>query len=376
MTRSISKPGCPGVIRPSTVSSVEPIPPSDAGSTPGTRRLRARDIARELSLAPSTVSRALNEGPVSPEVKRRVDELVERWHYRPSPLARALRGKPSNLVGVLIPDIENSFYAEVVAAVQARLEEQGLQTILAVTRDSVERQRACLEMLRDHSVDAAIVVPTGDSDGTLPSFAKERPLVLLNRLVPGVEADAVLLDNESGARAAAEHLIQIGHRRIGFIGGDRRSSTGRERLAGYRQALSSHQIAFDRSLVATGHFNRQWGVTAMSRLLEGPSPTAVITSSNRLFLGAMGVIAGHGLRVPDDLSVVSFNDPEWLANWSPPITTVATPASEVGRLTARMLLDRLSSELDAPRSLARVGTKLVVRSSTAPARAARHDRIA
>jgi LacI family transcriptional regulator len=275
-----------------------------------------------------------------------------------------MRGKSSDLIGVLIPDIENSYYAETVAAAQAHLEERGLQTILAVTRDSPERQVACLEMLRDHSVDAAIVVPASESDTTLRAFAKQRPLVLVNRLVPSLEADTVVLDNELGARAATEHLLELGHVRIGFIGGDRSSSTGRERLAGYRQALTAARVAYDRTLVATGPFNRQWGVQAMGKLLEGEPPTAVVMSSNRLFLGAMGVIAEHGLKVPVDLSVVSFNDPEWLANWSPPITTVSTPAAEVGRLAARMIVDRLASGLQAPTSLARIGTKLIVRAST------------
>ena len=287
-----------------------------------------------------------------------------------------MRGKPSDLVGVLIPDIENSYYAETVAAAQAHLEERGLQTILAVTRDSPERQVACLEMLRDHSVDAAIVVPASESDTTLRAFAKQRPLVLVNRLVPGLEADTVLLDNESGARAATEHMLDLGHIRIGFIGGDRTSSTGRERLAGYRQALSARHIAYDRTLVATGPFNRQWGVQAMARLLENEPPSAVITSSNRLFLGAMGVIAEHGLRVPDDISVVSFNDPEWLAHWSPPITTVSTPAAEVGRLAARMIIDRLATGLQAPTSIARIGTKLIIRSSTATPSADNRSQIA
>lgn len=309
-------------------------------------RVTIKDVARRASLSPSTVSRALNNsGYVSNDTRQRIEAAVVELGYQPNWMARGLKGKPSHLVGLIIPDIFNVYYTAIAKSVTDTLRAHNYELILCVSNEDCELDLNYLRVLRDKHVDGIIYTPPACGSNSM--FVRELvrsgiPIVELNRQRDKDVLDAVLADNFQGAYQMTQYCIEMGHRRIGFVLGDSNLTTGRRRLEGYERALNNAGIRLDPALIRAGEFSRAYGETATRQLLEMPDPPSVIfAGSNRILMGALYAVEQAQLRIPADISVVAFDDTEWLSIWNPPITAVDIAINEMARLAVDLLQRRI-----------------------------------
>jgi LacI family transcriptional regulator len=288
-----------------------------------------------------------SSGYVSAETRQRVDEAVGALGYQPNWLARGLRGKPSRLIGLIIPDISNSYYIAIAQAVSSALRAHNYEMILCVNEEDAGIDLHYLQILQQKRVDGILYThPAGGGNGPyLRQLAQGGlPIVELNRQREKNLLDAALANNYQGAYMMTEYLIRRGHQRIGLILGETSLITGRERLAGYRNALQDAGIPIELCLVRTGSFTRRHGEMATRELIGLPlPPTVIFAGSNRILMGVLSVLAERHLSVPEEMSVVAFDDSEWLSIWRPPITCVDVAVDEMAQLAADLLLKRIEA---------------------------------
>jgi LacI family transcriptional regulator len=327
------------------------------------------DVARHAGVSTTTVSRVLNKtGYFSDEAARRVEEAARELGYRPNLSARSLRGQPSKLVGLIIPDISNVFYTSVAASVLAMLRKIGYEMILCVNEESPEKDVAYLQILEERHVDGIIYThPSGGSNSGYIHQLVGRgvPIVEINRQSEKDLLDAVLVDNLRAAQQTMRYLIALGHCRIGLISGETTIITGSERVAGYRNALSQAGIRLDSDLLKIGSFARQFGEQATEELLAmSQPPTVIFAGSNRICLGVLAVLSHRNLRIPEDISVVAFDDAEWLAAWNPPITAVDIAVDEMAQLAVDLLHRRITGGMAGAKPVTyHLSTSLIERKS-------------
>ena len=304
-----------------------------------------RDVARLSGVSPMTVSRVINDSErVSPETRRRVEEAISELGYVPSRLARGLSRQRTGTLAVIVPDVANPFFTAIVRAAEEVARRADYHVILCDTRADLGVERGVIEELIAHRVEGAVIAPVSDRTAThlrrLAEFGV--PFVLIDRRIPGVDCDVVLGDSSSGARQLVEHLVSLGHRRIGFIVESDDVSTARDRRAGYEAALKSAGIALDPALVAHAAPDPSGGSAGMSRLLElEERPTAVFTVNNLVALGAIEAVRAAGLEVPDDVALVCFDDIEYASRLYPFLTAMEQPAQTFGTLGTQLLLERI-----------------------------------
>lgn len=339
------------------------------------RRTTITDVARAAGVHPSTVSRVLNgraELSLLPETRERVIAAANRLGYRPSALARSLRLRRTFTLGMLVPDITNPFFPPIIKGVEDTAHARGYNLILCNTMDSSEREATYLRVLRERQVDGLLIASSFMADSTIAELRREKfPYVLLNRATRGSDDLAVLPNNREGTAAGVDHLVELGHRRIGLVGGPQTTMTGQERLANARAALRRHRLPADDAMVAIADgFSEEAGYIAARRLLrEGEAPTAIFTANDLIALGTYRAAREAGLAVPDDLSIVGFNDIPQADLFDPPLTTVHVPQQEMGAKAASLLIAQLEREpIDQRRVV--LDATLVIRGSTAPVRAA------
>ncbi len=330
-----------------------------------------KELGHLAGVHPSTVARVLNDDPgqrVSDEVRQRILALAAEKGYQPNHLARSLRTKRSNVVGTLIPDIANPFFALIVRGIEDALAEHDVSVILANTDDEYARESRGVAMLRGRQVDGLILATARRQDPTVERLVAERvPLVLVNRHTDPLTSNAVVPADYTGSITAVAHLIGLGHRRIGHVSGSDEMSTGATRLKGYRDALESHQIPFDPDLLVAGSYRESGGYEAARRLLALPDPPTAVFAVNDL--AAAGVIRAAreaGLDVPRDLSVVGFNDLSTVAPTTPALTTIRLPLHAMGMAAAERLLSQLEGRTTFSEPVIMPVT-LMARGSTGPA---------
>jgi LacI family transcriptional regulator len=312
-----------------------------------------------------TVSRVINSSAaVRPDKRARVERAVEELGYVPNRLARGLSARRLGVIAVLVPDLTNPFFTEIVHKIEDVANEQGLTVVLGNSDERPEREADFLRTVAALRVDGAIIGATGD--GAVASVRRLQaagiPVVALDRRVGKLPIDIVLGAATEPAQLLTQHLIQHGHRRIGMIGGPASASTSRERADGYRQALREAGIEADPSLYRESRFSRSDGSKIGRELLEQPGPpTALLTANSFLAFGAMDAAESLGLSVPKDLAIASFDDFE-IGPREPILTCADQPASEIAELAARRLLARLRGDDSEPRTLT-VGTDLRIRTS-------------
>lgn len=336
-----------------------------------------RDLAARLGVSHSTVSRALGDHPaISGCTRNDVRALAATMGYVPNASARLMRGGRSTLVGLLIPDIQNDFYAHLAKALTDSLAPQGCQLLLSVTEDDPERELRDVHALRAARASCVVLVPSATPHAATLRLLRDMPVVQLGRTVSGIASGAVLMDDLAGTRAAALHLIGLGHTRIGFVGGQRDLSSHGDRYRGFVAALDSAGLAADPTLVRFGAPRPGVGHEAVQALMKGDArPTALILGSSELTLGALEALAELGLRWPDDVSLVGYGDPTWFALMERGLTTVRLPTAAVGAATAARVAVLAASVRprrgSSSRAVERFDTTLVVRASTAPPSAPR-----
>jgi len=335
------------------------------------RRATIRDVADAAGVSIATVSNVVNGTRyVGPEARERVTQAIERLQYRPSNVARGLRGGQTLLIGLVVPDIRNPFFADVAHAVEDCVFDEGYNVILCNSEGDARKEKTYFDVLRASSADGVIFIPA-DSSGPLAKYlvAQHVPAVIVDRDLEGNRIDTVLADNEEGGYRAARHLLDLGHSRIAFIGGPPSIRSSQERHAGYRRALAEAGVEPDPSLERSGDFRETGGEKEMVRLLaERQNFTAVFACNDLTAYGAIAAIRRQGLSVPRDISIVGFDDVPYAGLIDPALTTVAQPAIEIGQTASRMLL----AQVDRARAGQRrkhadrvvLPTSLVVREST------------
>jgi DNA-binding LacI/PurR family transcriptional regulator len=344
-----------------------------AGGSARRRRPTIYDVARLAGVSTATVSRALNDSaPIAPPTRAAIDAAVAQLGYRPNPIARSLVTRSSQTIALLLPDITNPFYAELVAGAERVLAERDRAMLLCTTAFDPEQEARYLRILRENHVDGALVDGLVLGTERIASVVADGfPIVCLDRDVDSPLVPLVQVDNRQGARLATEHLLGLGHTRIAHISGPR-ARLSDERLGGYRDALAAAGIAHDPALETPGDFDEAGGHAAMRRLLEsGARFTAVFCANDLSAIGALNAILSSGRRVPGDLSIVGFDDIRLAPYTSPPLTTVHQPAAEIARHATTLLLDLIDGG-SAPTHLHLFAPTLVQRGSTAAPRSPSH----
>ncbi len=297
-----------------------------------------KDIAKAAGVSPSTVSRALSDHPrISLETKERIRRLATEMGYSPSAVARSLVTQRTFIIGLAVAWVSDPFLAQVVRGVEDTALEYGYTVILSSFYGEPDREKEVLSTFQERRVDG-IIVESSCFDTYPPSLLSQfsLPIVLINR--PEYSC-SVSTDNLHGGRLATEYLLDLGHSRIGYIAAERGRRTNLDRLEAYKEALQGRGIAFDPDLVALGDGYVGGGKEAMSRLLALPSPpTAVFCYNDLTAIGAVWAVREAGLQVPDDISLLGFDDIELAAYVYPPLTTVRQPVYELGHQAMEMVL--------------------------------------
>lgn len=335
---------------------------NDVGSHPGRNRPTMSDVAEAANVSLKTVSRVVNDEPgVHPATAARVRQAIAELGFRRNDMARALRqGQVSRTIGLVIEDVSNPFYSAISRGVEDVARLHGVLVIAGSSDEDPERERNLLRLLCERRVDGLLIVPAGDDHGyLLPELSHGTPAVFIDRPPGQIEADAVLLDNVGGARAATEHLLAQGHRRIGLVGDAPTIFTAAQRLEGFRDALLAHGLDVDESLIRLGPHDSAAAEAATRTLLSLPDPpTALLAGNNRNTIGALRAIATNGRRA----ALVGFDDFELAEMLSVPVSVVAYDSAELGRRAAELLFERLGGD-DRPPQRVILPTNLVPRGS-------------
>jgi LacI family transcriptional regulator len=335
------------------------------------RRVTIADVAALAKVHPGTVSRALNtktQNQVNRETAGRVREAAKQLGYTPNPIARGLRTSSSMMIGVIIPDLTNPIFPPIVRGIDSYLGPRGYTTVVVNTDGSDEAERQLFESLVQRQVDG-LIFATGHSGPSMAAESYRRGIhaVMVNRDSRGVPYPAVVGDDAQGIRASLAHLVELGHRRIIHLAGPSGFSTSEIRARAFDEGC--RDLGLESTIIPTSAYSVDEGQRVMDEVLDsgGTPPTAVVAGNDLLALGVYHSLRSHGLRCPEDVSVVGFNDMPFAGDFQPAMTTVRTPHFDLGAESARVLLDRIEeSGLPAVRVVLPV--ELIVRASTAPAR--------
>ncbi len=327
------------------------------------------DVAEAAGVSIATVSAFINGTTnVSPELAQRIEKAIREIGYERNAIARSLKIGSTRTIGLTVADIRNPFFTDVVATIQQVLNAAGYAVMLCCNEEDKAQQDEQIKLLLDRMVDGLIIAPAGEDEIMRRLLTTTRkPVVLIDRICDGLNVDAVILDNQKAVADATSYLIGLGHRRIGFVSGSPNTSTGRDRLAGYQQALVAAGIDYSAELVREGNFREADGYRAAMQLLTMPDrPTALFSANNLMTIGAMRAIRDMGLTCPTDISVACMDDFPWADVFSPRLTTIAQPVEAIGAQAANLLLERLQGRApDHPRQLVLHGS-LMIRNSCSP----------
>jgi LacI family transcriptional regulator len=330
-----------------------------------------RDVAAAARVHPSTASRALNpqtRSRVNAATVERVLEAASLVGYRPNSLARSLRTNRTFTIGMLIPDITNPLFPPTVKGIEDRLSQDGYTLILANTNYDLERETAIARGMISRQVDG-LILATARREYPLVHelLAAGVKVVLVNRTMEDAPVPAVMGDEHVGIGRAVSHLASLGHRDIAYVGGDADASTGLSRYQAFVARVQEENLPLHPGLVAhADRFHEEPGAAAFAQLLDsGKRFTAVVAANDRLALGCYDVLRDRGLRIPDDVSVIGYNDIQFADKFDPPLTTIRIPHHQVGVRAAQLLLEWLAGEGSTPMTV-RLAPSLVVRASTAP----------
>ena len=330
-----------------------------------------RDVATAAGVHPATASRALNPGTrllVSEDTARRVSEAAERLGYRPNPVARSLRTRRSHTIGVLIPDLNNPLFPPIVRGIEDRLAEHGYVALLGNTDADLAKERLVFDQLRARHVDGFVLATATAGSPILAEAAQaEVPLVLVNRTAQDYPFSAVSVDNQQGVRAAVAHLVALGHTRIGHIAGPQDASTGAARLRGFREGMAAHHLPVsDAQVLTAAAYSLEEGTRLGRELLAaGGGLTAIVAANDMLAIGCYGALDELGLRCPEDISVIGFNDMPFVDRLRPPLSSVRFPHYQLGTEAATLLIERIEAQ-DSPVKILFLAPELVARGSTTP----------
>lgn len=327
-----------------------------------------RAVARRAGVSIATVSRCLNEKPVSPSAEQRIRAAIKELGYSPNRVARSLRSQKTMTLGMIIPDITNPFFPAVVSGVEETARAAHFALILFNAGEDEEREWECLKVLQALRCDGILLIMAPEG----PAHARRRsqlqqlklPIVYLDR-APDFDADTVVADNLHSAQEAVRHLLTLGHTRVGIVAADLAVSVHRDRFEGYRRALRNAGLTPSPGLEARAKPTVADGYAVTAQLLSRPNrPTALFATSNRLTMGVMSAIEAHGLRCPQDISVIGYDNYDWHEIYHPKMTTIAQPTYLMGARAAELLIGRIGSGQGRERQQMLLKSTLIIREST------------
>lgn len=341
------------------------------------KQITIKDIAEQLAMAHTTVSRALNDHPaISAATKELVRSTADRLGYVVNVGARTMRSGSNRLVGLVLPDLRNEFYNAAATALAVRCSAAGYQLMLAVSEDDPQREEQQVRALRESRCMGVLITPSVAPTAQTSQWLRELPTVQFLRWHPNLDGPRVLTDDKDGVFRATRHLLDLGHRRIAYIGGALGASTGRQRHEGFEAALKHAGLQPEPALQRLGIPRPEFGAAAVDSILaEHPDVTAVVVAGVRQLLGVLRRTAGLGLSVPQDLSLVSYGDAEWFEVSRPSITAIDLPVESMASRATEMLFELLASRRSVPSSVTEAvfTGELRVRTSTACVPAGRED---
>lgn len=326
-----------------------------------------KDVAERAQVSIATVSRVVNKEPlVKARARERVEAAIAELNYVPNRVAQRLRRVYTHkkLIALVLPDIQNPFYVDVVRGVEACAYKENFSVMIGNFGQDEQKEKQILEILQSESIDGLIGAPSQERDPHIMKVIENGYIVVcIDRGLVDADVDVVKVNNEAGVFAAVEHLISLGHRRIAHITGHPDIPTTAERLAGYNRAMVEHGLRVDPALVKASNSDFPSGATLMRELLGiENAPTAVFTANNLITLGALETIHERRLNIPEDISIIGFDDMRWSTSLNPPLTAVRQSGYEIGRLAAERLIARIAHPKQASATLV-LETDLVLRKS-------------
>lgn len=323
-----------------------------------------KDVAKLAGVSTATVSRALaNNYPVAEKTKSKVMEAIQTLGYEPNGMARNLRKMETKTVIVLVPDLQNPFFFEVIRGMEDVAAQEGYHIFLGNTNNNVEREREYIQLLNERMADGLILTTARVEKDYIVELSKKKPLVLACEYVEGTEIPSVSIDNVSSARKAANHLLAAGHKRVAYLSGPMNVVLSRDRMNGYLQALHSKEIPVDELLIQEGDFSFESGYLLARKLLSLPAPpTAIFAASDEMAIGAMKAVKEARLSVPKDVAIVGFDNIHMSTVVEPALTTISQPKYVIGRTAMEMLLN-LIRKVPVSRQQTVLPDELIVRES-------------
>jgi LacI family transcriptional regulator len=324
-----------------------------------------RDVAREAGVSVATVSRVFNNsGPVRSETRQRIEGVALRLRYSPNSAARSLSTRQTETIGVLLPDLHGEFFSEVIRGIDQLVQREGWHLLVSSSHNDRAEIEAALRAMRGRVDGLLVMSPDLDAGALTENLPVNLPVVLLNCEVDGGAYDSLNIDNYGGSLAVTRYVLSRGHERIGVIAGPPRNHDAQERLRGNRAAMRAAGLELRPVQVVQGDFSEESGYRGAALLLENEErPTAMVAGNDSMAIGALSALSEAGVRVPEDMVVVGFDDIPIARYVTPPLTTVRVPIAELGSMAAGRLLKALHEGQDRDRVQQLLPTELVTRRS-------------
>lgn len=326
--------------------------------------IKMSDVAERANVSTATVSRVLrNPSTVKEETRRKVLKVIEELNYQPNVLARQLRTNRSNTVLVVIPSLTNTVFSQILGGIEKVASRYDYRVLLGHSNYQAAENIGFLDHLKQKQVDGMILLTSQLGEELLTEIAKEYPIVLTSEFIEGSLIPTVSIDNVESGKNATEHLIHLGHRRIGHLSGPLNGLISQGRLKGYKEALAEHGIDCDDALVQEGDFTFESGELLMGKWLNTPHPpTALFAANDEMAIGAMKATLQRGLRVPEDLAVVGFDNIKFSSVFQPSLSTIGQPLLEMGAKSMRLLIQQINQEV-LEQSQYVLSSELIIRES-------------
>lgn len=307
-----------------------------------------KDIAKQTGLGLATISSYFNGGNVRKKNREKIEAAIKELNFEVNEVARFLKTNRTKTIGIILPELNNIFFAEIIITVEDILRRHGYASIICDCRSDSEREKEAAEFLLHRRVDGLIILPIGSDDEVFSLFSDaEKPVVTVDRKPAYERCDCVIVDNEGAAVEAVKRLVEAGHKKIGFIEGPENIYTSSERKKGYIKGLAESKIPLEESLIERGDYTIEGGANAMHRLhINNPDMTAVFISNYEMTVGAMIDINENGLKVPEELSVIGFDNVDFARACSPKLSIITQPTDKIAQCAAEILIKRLENNDD------------------------------
>lgn len=319
-----------------------------------------KDIAQKTGLGLATISSYFNGGNVREKNRLAIEQAIEELHFEVNEVARGLKTKRTKTIGIIIPELSNIFCTAIITVIEDVLRSHGYATIVCDCRTDCKLEAEAVEFLLRKMVDGIINIPvTSDGSHLLPVLKKGKPVVLVDRIINGLECDTVVVDNTNAAKRAVSELIHAGHQNIGMLAGPHEMFTAEERLLGYRLALMENGIIPKEEWIVCGHYTMEGGRQGATALLKQHELTAMFVSNYEMTVGAVIALNQSGKQIPQDISLIGFDNQDFAHAVKPTLTIVTQPTAEIGEQAARLILARLH-EADRPFESIRLQTEMMI----------------